>query len=122
MNKEYKDLTKNSQYLLTQMLKKYHLQIKYGKAKHQAIYINRTAWDTKKDFMSSYDLEDVNTFLNELQHNGFINCNYGSNFAVDITLSNKSLEWYDHRFRDNFNEFLDLANKIKNLIPKLPNP
>lgn len=42
--------------------------------------------------MSSYDLEDVNTFLNELQHNGFINCNYGSNVAVDITLSNKSLE------------------------------
>lgn len=72
--------------------------------------------------MSSYDLEDVNTFLNELQHNGFINCNYGSNVAVDITLSNKSLEWYDHRFRDNFNDFLDLANKIKNLIPKLPNP
>lgn len=122
MNKEFKDLTKNSQYLLTQMLKKYHRQIKDGKAKHKAIYINRTAWDTKKDFIPSYDLEDVNTFLNELQHNGFINCNYGSNFAVDITLSNKSLEWYDHRFRDNFNEFLDLANKIKNLIPKLPNP
>ena len=37
MNKEFKDLKKNSQYLLTQMLKKYHRQIKDGKAKHQAI-------------------------------------------------------------------------------------
>lgn len=110
------ELTKDAQYLLSQMYTDYLKSRSKGQSKRDSMDFGSES-DIHDNVMPEWSQSDVRETINELSRKGLLNVMYGSNKALRISMSTNAIVLMEHKFNDKVDEVLDYATKIKALIP-----
>ena len=115
---EFEILTKDQQYILSVLYKNYLECVKSG-----AIKLSCNDFKSAENIHSKYfqklHFEDVENDLKKLKKSGFINGVFADNTIYHVTISDKTIVYFENAFKNNLQSIIDNISKIASLIPGL---
>ncbi|HFD7510550.1 TPA: hypothetical protein ACF5Z4_002945, partial [Staphylococcus aureus] len=70
-------------------------------------------------YFQKLHFEDVKYDLNKLKNSGFLNGVYASNTIYHVTISDKTVVYFENEFKNNLKSIIDSISKIASIIPGL---
>lgn len=105
------DLTNKQKYLLTSLYKEY-LNLQPGLSEKEANYFQNS--DVVRDeFLPDDSYDYVSDICWNLKTKGYINCYPGDDLANDISLTDKTIIYFENRFSKAISSIIDFISKIK---------
>lgn len=117
-NTEFEELTKDQQYILSVMYKKYLECVKSGSVKLKCNNFN-DAESLHKLYFSKFHFEDVENDLKKLKKQGFLHGVYADNTIYHLTMEDKTIVYFENKFKNNMKSLIDNISKIASFIPGL---
>ena len=118
VSKEFNSLTKDQQYILSVLYKNYLECVKSG-----AVKITCNNFESAEDIQSNYfqklHFEDVEQDLKKLKKYNFINGFFADNAIHKVTISDKTIVYFENEFKNNLKSIVDSISKIASIIPGL---
>lgn len=115
---EFEILTKDQQYILSVLYKNYLECVKSG-----AIKLNCNDFESAENIHFKYfqklHFEDVENDLKKLKKSGFINGVFADNTIYHVTISDKTIVYFENEFKNNLKSIIDSISKIASIIPGL---
>ncbi|NFZ34415.1 hypothetical protein G0Y71_08415 [Staphylococcus aureus] len=115
---EFDTLTKDQQYILSVLYKDYLECVKLGSVKLTCNNFG-SAKDIHTKYFQKLHFEDVKYDLNKLKNSGFLNGVYASNTIYHVTISDKTVVYFENEFKNNLKSIIDGISKIASIIPGL---
>lgn len=107
------ELTRDAEKLLLRMYDSYCLKMESGSSKTAANYFGSTL-DIRDAFSPDSGLADVFCLVNELKDGGYINCDYGDNTAIDVSISSSAIAHLQNLPKK---KLLAIADFVSKFIP-----
>ncbi|MGW7977608.1 hypothetical protein BU116_01150 [Staphylococcus xylosus] len=117
-NIEFEELTKDQQYILSVMYKKYLECVKSGSVKLKCNDFN-DAKSLHKNYFSELHFEDVEYDLKKLKKQNFLHGVYADNTIFNITMEDKTIVYFENKFKNDMKNLIDSISKIASIIPGL---
>lgn len=107
------ELSRDAEKLLLRMYDSYCRKVKSGSSKKSANYFG-SALDIHDAFAPDSDFDDVSDLVDELKHSEYINCDYGENMALKVSISSDGLVHLQNLPKE---KFLAIADFVSKFIP-----
>ena len=115
---EFETLTKDQKHILSVLYKNYLECVKCDTVK-----LNCNDFKSAKDIHSKYfqklHFVDVENKLKKLKKSDFLNGIFVSDTIVQLSLSDKTIFYFENEFKSNLKSIVDYISKIASIIPGL---
>lgn len=115
---EFEVLTKDQQYILSVLYKNYLECVKSGVVKLTCNNFE-SAEDIHSKYFQKLHFEDVENDLKKLKKSGFLNGIFADNTLYHVTISDKTIVYFENEFKNNLKSIIDSISKIASIIPGL---
>lgn len=109
------ELTNETKFVLQTLYKEYLDRINNGISKSQAKEFKYAKF-VYDELFSEMLYDDFYDSIKELDIKDFLDCMYGNNTAVKISLTNKSIVEMENRFAKNVKKIIGSLNELKKLF------
>ncbi|WP_034439165.1 hypothetical protein [Clostridium ihumii] len=109
----FDSLPKESKKLFCILYKQYLKNLKDNMSKSRARFMDNSDY-IQKNLYSHLSVDDVSDICRNLHHNDFIECHFGDDLVLDVSITDDAIAFMQHRFK---NGIKDLTTFITSLIP-----
>ncbi|UVJ20540.1 hypothetical protein NW983_11575 [Staphylococcus aureus] len=115
---EFETLTKDQQYILSVLYKDYLECVKSGSVKLSCNNFDDAEGIHLKYFQKLH-FEDVDNDLKKLKNSGFLHGVIADNTIYHVTISDKTIVYFENKFKNNLKSIIDSISSIASIIPGL---
>lgn len=109
-------LTKESDYLICSLYKKYLQNRADGISKENSKSMGGSK-EIQQTIFPNMSLDDVDETCRELSRAEMLDCYFADNTIYIATLTDKAIIYMENRFENNVNKVIDFIAKLKSMIP-----
>jgi len=109
------DLTKQQQYIITNLYKIFKDRQKRGLSRSES-KIFKSSDEVRKEFFDYLNKEDFIADTRTLRGKDYITGSFASNMVVEIAISDKTIIYMENRFKNNIKDIVKFLSDIKGII------
>ncbi|WP_052253445.1 hypothetical protein [Staphylococcus shinii] len=109
------DLTKQQQYIITNLYKIFKDRQKFGLSRSES-KIFKSSNEVHKEFFDFLNKEDFIADTRTLRGKNYITGVFASNMVVEIAISDKTIIYMENRFKNNIKDIVKFLSDIRGIF------
>lgn len=105
------ELTKEQQHFITSLYKEYLVRQPALPAEKARSFASSAF--IRENVFPEYDDQKIKSLCDGLKRHGYLSCSYYDNLPFNITVSDKTIAYMEHRFSHGVKSILDFLAKLK---------